>query len=170
MRTQARPAAAGYPFAVDLVAEMHAIAAALDGAGIVYAVCGGVAVTAYGAPRSTDDLDILVAPEDVPSALEAVRPLGYVFAALPLRFDEGTHRERTVQRVTKVDEGAHLVLDLINATGPFEGSLRDAIEVRLPDGPLRLVSKLTLLEMKRLAGRAKDLADIEALEAVEDDS
>ncbi len=155
---------------MDLVAEMHAIAAALDGAGIVYAVCGGVAVTAYGAPRSTDDLDILVAPEDVPDALEAVRPLGYLFAALPLRFEEGTHRERTVQRITKVEQGAHLVLDLISATGPFEGSLTDTVEVRLPEGPLRLVSKPTLIAMKRLAGRPKDLADLEALEAMEEDS
>lgn len=40
---------------MDLVAEMHAIANALDAAGVGYAVCGGVAVTAYGAPRSTDE-------------------------------------------------------------------------------------------------------------------
>jgi len=34
---------------MDLVDELHAIAAALDGAGIDHVVCGGVAVTMHGA-------------------------------------------------------------------------------------------------------------------------
>ncbi|MCR9164058.1 MAG: nucleotidyltransferase family protein [Nannocystaceae bacterium] len=153
---------------MDLVAEMHLIANALEAAGIDYAVCGGVAVTAYGAPRSTDDLDILVRPDDVSRVLEEVRRLGYVFAALPLCFDEGTERERQVQRVTKLLEGQHLVLDLILAAGPFEGSLDDRVEVRLAEGPLRLVSRSVLEHMKHLAGRPKDLADLEALRKLEE--
>lgn len=153
---------------MDLVAEMHAIAAALDDAGIPYAVCGGVAVTAYGAPRSTEDLDIIVFPIDVTRVLDAVRPLGYVFAALPLRFDEGTERERVVQRVTKVVDGEHLVLDLLSAVGPFDDALADVVEVDLPAGGLRLVSRATLERMKRLAGRPKDLADLEALARLEE--
>jgi hypothetical protein len=34
----------------------------------------------------------------VARALEAVRPLGYTFVALPMTFDEGSERERCEQR------------------------------------------------------------------------
>jgi hypothetical protein len=62
----------------------------------------------HGRPRG---IDILVLPEDLPLAMEVVRPLGYVFAALPIVFEEGTDRERHVQRVSKIVGGEHLVLD-----------------------------------------------------------
>jgi hypothetical protein len=81
---------------MNLVDELHAIAAALTAASVRYAVCGGVAVTAHGATRSTKDIDVLVAPADVGRALDAVRPLGYTFVALPVTFDEGSERERLV--------------------------------------------------------------------------
>jgi hypothetical protein len=149
---------------VNLVDELHAIAAALTGAGISYAVCGGVAVTIYGATRSTKDIDVLVGPEDLARTLDAVRPLGYAFAALPMVFDEGTERERHVQRVSKVSQGQHLVLDLLLARSSLAGLLDDRIEVMLPEGALSVVSRDTLLRMKRMAARSQDLADLERLE------
>lgn len=94
---------------MNLVDELHGISAALHGARIPHAICGGVAVTIHGATRSTKHIDILIAPEDVQRALDAIRPLG-------------------------------------------------------PEGPLTVVSRETLLRMKRLSGRAQDLADIEKLE------
>ena len=155
----------GYDRFVDLVAEMLGVARALAGAGVRFAVCGGVAVTAHGAPRSTDDLDVLVHPDDVQAAIDAVRPLGYRFVALPMTFDAGSERERTVQRITKVEGDAHLVLDFLHAAGALAGMLSGTRTVQLPEGELTLVDRETLLRMKRLAGRPKDLADIEALEA-----
>ena len=80
---------------------------------IRYAICGGVAVTIHGATRSTKDIDILIAPTDVDKALDAVRAIGYKFAALPLVFDEGTARERHVQSVSKIEDGEHLSLDFL---------------------------------------------------------
>lgn len=153
---------------MNLVDELHAIAAALAAAGVRYAVCGGIAVTAHGATRATKDIDILLPPDDLPRALEAVRPLGYVFAAILMTFDEGTARERHVQRVSKVVGHEHLLIDFLLADAAFAGALDDRIEVALPEGPLSLVSRATLVRMKRLAGRAQDLADLEKLEEVED--
>ena len=149
---------------MNLVDELHAIAAALTRAGIPYAVCGGVAVTIHGATRSTKDIDVLIGPEDLTRALDAVRPLGYAFAALPMVFDEGTERERHVQRVSKVLEGQHLLLDLLLARSSLVGLLDDRIEVMLPEGSLSVVSRDTLLRMKRIAARSQDLADLERLE------
>lgn len=149
---------------MNLVDELHAIAAALRAAGIRYAVCGGVAVSAHGAPRSTKDIDILVAPEDLPRVLDAVRPLGYVFLALPMTFDEGTPRERNVQRVSKIAGSDHLLLDLLVANASLAGALDDALEVQLAEGPLSVVSRATLVRMKRMASRPQDLLDLENLE------
>ena len=147
---------------------MHAISAALSRAEVRYAVCGGVAVTIHGATRSTKDIDVLIAPEDRDRALDAVRPLGFRFAALPLVFEEGTPRERHVQRVSKIVGTDHLVLDLLLAQASFQGCLDGALEVALPEGPLVVVSRDVLLRMKRLAGRAQDLADIEKLTSAGD--
>ena len=154
-----------YGFFVNLVDELHAISGALANASIRHAICGGVAVTIHGAIRSTKDIDVLIAPEDVARALDVVRPLGYAFAALPMVFDEGTPKERHVQRVSKIVGGQHLILDLLLATASLAGFLDGAIAITVPEGPLTVVSRETLLKMKRMAGRAQDLADLEKLEA-----
>lgn len=161
--------AACYRLRVNLVDELHAVAGALIGAGIRHAVCGGIAVTIHGATRSTKDIDVLIAPQDLPQALEAVRPLGYTFAALPMVFDEGTERERHVQRVSKILAGQHLVLDFLLGEASLSGFLDGRVELALPEGPLVVVSRDILLRMKRLAGRAQDLADIEKLESLDEE-
>lgn len=51
---------------MDLVAELHAIAAAIGGAGLRYAIVGGLAVTIHGAVRTTKDIDLLVVEQDIP--------------------------------------------------------------------------------------------------------
>ncbi|CAN5866320.1 hypothetical protein BH11MYX3_BH11MYX3_27920 [soil metagenome] len=152
---------------MNLVDELHSVADALGAAGIPYAVCGGIAVSAHGAPRSTKDIDLVVHRHDVARVLEVVRPLGYTMPGLPMTFDAGTERERHVQRVSKVEGKHHLLLDLLLAEGAFVGSLDDRVEVALPAGNLVLVSRETLLRMKRLAARPPDLMDLESLEALD---
>lgn len=149
---------------MNLVSELHTVAAALVRAGIRHAICGGVAVTIHGATRSTKDIDILIAPADVEKALDVVRAIGYRFAALPLVFDEGTARERHVQRVSKIEGGEHLVLDFLLEQNAFAGLLANPVEVVLPEGSLWVVPREVLLAMKRMAGRHQDLADLEKLE------
>jgi hypothetical protein len=46
--------------ALDLKAELEALIDALAAAAVPHAICGGIAVTIHGAPRLTDDLDLLV--------------------------------------------------------------------------------------------------------------
>jgi hypothetical protein len=149
---------------VNIVDELHAIAGALHAESIPYAVCGGIAVTAHGATRSTKDIDIVVARAHLAAALAAVAPLGYSIQAAPMAFSEGTPSERHVQRVNKIVGAEHLMLDLLIAEAAYAGVLDDRVEVVLPAGPITFVSLATLLRMKRLAGRPIDLADIEKLE------
>jgi len=150
---------------VNIVDELNAIAAALRTAGIPYAVCGGIAVTAYGATRTTKDIDIVIAREHVGAVLIAVAPLGYTIPAGMMTFGAGTTQERHVQRVNKLVGSQHLVLDLLIAEAAYGGVLDDRVEIALPAGPITFVSRETLLRMKRLAGRSIDLADIEKLES-----
>ncbi len=150
---------------MNLVDELHAVAAALTAAGIRYAICGGIAVTIHGAIRSTKDIDVLIDPADVSRVLDVVRPLGYIFAALPMTFDEGSAAERHVQRVSKIVDRQHMLLDLLLADGVLATAMDDRIDVVLEAGPLSVVSLVTLKRMKQLAGRAQDLADLEKLEA-----
>ncbi len=150
---------------MNLVDELHAVAAALTAAGIRYAICGGIAVTIHGAIRSTKDIDVLIDPADVARVLDVVRLLGYTFAALPMTFDEGGAAERHVQRVSKVVGAQHMLIDLLLADGILATAMDDRIDVVLEAGPLSVVSLVTLKRMKQLAGRAQDLADLEKLEA-----
>lgn len=153
---------------MNLVDELHAVAGAMRAARIPYAICGGIAVTIHGATRTTKDIDILVARVDVPRVLEALRPLGYAYAALPMTFDAGTERERHVQRVSKLEAQQHLMVDLLLAEAAFEGLLEEPLAIDLPQGSLSVVPLHVLLKMKRLAGRPQDQADIEALAHVDE--
>jgi len=153
---------------MNLVDELHAVSTALVGAGIRHAICGGIAVTIYGATRTTKDIDILVSPDDLDRALDVVRPLGYKFAALPMMFEEGTPRERHVQRVSKILHGDHLVVDFLLEMAAFKGFLAGSFEVKTAAGPLFVIARDVLLEMKRMAGRPQDAADIEKLEAADE--
>lgn len=153
---------------VDLVTELHAITAALRDAGLRYAIVGGMAVTIHGAVRTTKDIDLLVVEQDIPRILDLLRPLGYIFVALPLTFEAGTARERRIQRVSKIEGGEHLCVDLIITNAIFAGLLDDTIEVQLPEGPLQVLSREGLIRMKRIAGRDQDLADLARLEEIDD--
>jgi hypothetical protein len=57
------------------------------------------------------------------------------------------------------------MIDLRSADAPLAGTLDDRLSIDLPEGTLTIVSRATLIRMKRLAGRSQDLADLEKLEA-----
>jgi hypothetical protein len=155
---------------MNLVDELQIVTRALRDARIVYAVCGGLAVTLHGATRTTKDIDLLVGAHDIPRILELLRPLGYVFAALPLTFESGTARERHVQRVSKIADGEHLCVDLLADDAVYSGLLDDTVQFDLPEGRLTVISRAGLIKMKRLAGRPQDLADLALLEGPNHDS
>jgi len=113
----------------------------------------------------TKDIDIALAREHLSAALAAVAPLGYSIPAGPMTFEHGTPRERHVQRVSKIVGAEHLVLDFLVAEASLSDVLDDRIDVALPGGTLTFVSRATLIRMKRMAGRPRDLDDIERLES-----
>ena len=62
---------------LDHNAELRRIIEALDTVGVQYAVVGGLAVSIYTVARSTEDIDLLLARDDLDRALSVIIPLGF---------------------------------------------------------------------------------------------
>lgn len=150
---------------VDLRQELLNIVEALDSAGVPYALCGGLAVVLHGFPRATQDVDLLVLPEDIDRARAALRNLGYTLEAGPMTFKAGQPGQQELCRISRVAGRDLITLDLLIA-GP---SLHDVWSTReqfeLNGVRLVAVSRAGLVKMKRSAGRPQDLADVESLES-----
>ena len=69
----------GYDYADEgaLLAALDDARAALDDAGVVHLVMGGIASGLYGRPRWTRDVDLFVRPEDAGEALEVLAAAGF---------------------------------------------------------------------------------------------
>lgn len=142
--------------AFDLDAELETLAKAFAARGIDYALCGGLALAVHGHPRATKDIDVLVRGESVDAARRVAHALGFDIEAMPMTFASGIE----VRRVSKVESDRLLSIDLIVVEPMLEGPWSSKQSVTWRGGPLAVVSRAGLVEMKRLAGRPQDLADL----------
>ncbi len=136
-----------------------AVAAALERHRVDYALVGGLAVAVWGAPRATKDIDLLIRPESLAEAMAAVATCGFTLAGAPLRFRDGME----LQRVTKVQAGAHCTVDFMLVGEALEEIWTSRQEIETEGGTLWVVSRDALIRMKAQAARPQDIADIERL-------
>jgi predicted nucleotidyltransferase len=148
---------------VTLLEQLRAILAALDDAGIEYALVGGLAVAVWGAPRATQDIDLLVRPESVDAIVAAIEPLGFRFRALPMTFSDGMQ----LQRVSKIEHGVLLTVDLLLVNGQLESAWASRRQLDVDGTPICVISREALIQMKLAAGRTRDVQDVERLEEVD---
>jgi predicted nucleotidyltransferase len=159
---------------VARIPELHlsALLHRLSEGGVDYVVVGGVAVAVQGYGRATKDLDITYATD--PANLEA---LGEVLIAAEARLrgvpedvpfipDGRTLKRTQILTLDTVDGGLDLLVDPSGAP-PYDAMRRRADLIEFEDILVRIVGLEDLLAMKRAAGRAQDLADVEALEAAQ---
>jgi hypothetical protein len=146
--------------AVDLYAELTGIVSVLEGRAIEYALCGGIALAIHGAPRATQDIDLLVQAKDLEHLREAVREVGFVFEALPMDFSSSGI---TVHRFTKLIGDVPLMLDVLIASGPLAAVWQTRLVTAFERGRIHVVSKEGLISMKLAAGRPQDIADVRRL-------
>ncbi|MGB0678226.1 MAG: hypothetical protein ACPGUV_01025 [Polyangiales bacterium] len=92
--------------------ELLALTAALSEDAIDYALVGGLAVAVWGAPRATQDIDLLVLPQDVERAKACAGRCGFVVPTPPMTFSDGM----TLHRVSKVSADQLLMLDLLEVS------------------------------------------------------
>lgn len=128
-----------------------------------FLLVGAFALAAHGAPRATGDLDVWVdaTPENAQRVLRALQTFGAPLQALGIvQADFETH-EQVVQLglpPRRID-----LLTSITGVG-FEEAWPHRVTVRVDSLDIPILGREQLLRNKRALGRARDLADIEALE------
>ena len=145
-----------------LLEELSQLISALDENSIEYAVCGGLALTIHGFPRATFDIDLLIRPESLEKAYEIAAKFEYDIRGLDMSFKE---RAVEIRRVSKIDEdGEVLPLDFLLVSPKVEDVWQTKEKLIWQDRELWIVSREGLIKMKQLAGRPKDLIDIDRIE------
>ncbi len=145
-----------------LLDELSQLISALEDGGIEYAVCGGLALTIHGFPRATFDIDVLIRPESLEKAYEIAAKFEYDIRGLDMSFKE---RAVEIRRVSKIDEdGEVLPLDFLLVTPKVEDVWETREKLIWQDKALWIVSREGLIKMKKLAGRSKDLIDVDRIE------
>jgi hypothetical protein len=154
-----RKKASCYHVAVDLNDELVALLASLDREGVDYALIGGLAVAVWGAPRFTQDIDLLVLPADVERAKAAARLCGFTLESLPMDFKDGTE----LRRVSKLAGSEHLMVDFMLVSEQLQPAWDSRKRIPFEGGVLSVISRDSLIAMKIAAGRQQDLLDVENL-------
>ena len=95
---------------LDLFDELRAICGALNEADIAHALVGGLACSILVEVRGTEDIDLLVGPEDWDRIPQVLAPLGYRHLAGDMDF-----RHVRIRRLTKMEEGDTLSVDFLLA-------------------------------------------------------
>lgn len=148
---------------------------ALNSVNARYVVVGGVAVVLHGHPRLTADLDLVVdlAPGEARKVVDALVGLGLrptapvdpaLFADPHVRTRWVTEKGMLVFSLRDPNDPLRQIDLFVQEPIPFETLWEGAREIDVAGTPVRIASIEDLITMKRAAGRAQDLADIDALE------
>ena len=163
------------------LASFEAITKALNTAGVRYLVAGGMAVNAHGYVRLTQDVDLVIQLEsrNVRSALDALGSLGYRPTApvTPAAFAEPEQRARWIEEkrmlVLNLQSDPHRETPVdVFVSEPFDFDLEYEAALKgevAPGLTVRFVSIPTLIAMKTLANRPRDVDDIQHLRWIEEE-
>jgi hypothetical protein len=153
---------------------------ALEKADVRYLVVGGVAVVLHGYLRTTLDLDLVLHldRENLRRALQAFSDLGFqpqapvplgAFADPPTREAWVREKNMTVFSLWHPEHPGFAVDLFVQEPFDFEAVYGRALRVPLPGTEATVVSRNDLIEMKRSAGRPRDLDDVSALTGLGED-
>ena len=151
--------------------DFRALLSLLAGAQVEFIIVGGAAATAHGSARLTQDLDAVYrrTQENVSRLVRALAPRNpYLRGAppgLPFVFDErAVHNGLNFTLVT--DLGALDLLGEVAGGGGYEDLLPYSISLRLYGVECLCLGLERLIQVKRAAGRPKDLEAVAELEAI----
>jgi len=142
-------------------------------ADVEFVLVGGLAVNAWGVVRGTKDVDVVVAPD--PANLKrvaevAVAASGHVQrsdALLGTPFSIAAELASGEQVAIETELGQLDVVQGLEGVPSYERLRRGASEAEVLGVRVAVCSSEDLRQMKRAAGRTRDLADLEDLEATE---
>ena len=139
----------------------------LDAGAVSGAIIGGVAASILGRPRLTEDIDVLVLleHEDWPAFLAAGREFGFV-----PRIDDALDFAQTSRVLLVSHQPSGIRIDIVlGALSLEEEIVRGAARVEIAGVTVPLPSPESIVVMKAIARRARDIADIEGILEVHDD-
>jgi hypothetical protein len=134
---------------------------------VEFVLIGGWAVAVHGHPRATDDIALLVrpTPENASRVFSALERFGAPLAQHGV--SEGLFsRERYGYRIGRKP----LLIEILTTIDgvDFEEATVGAVSVKAEGLTIPVIGRQALIKNKRAAGRPKDLADVDALEAADE--
>lgn len=153
------PSEAIPPAELDEVAS--AFSRACRNAEVPHAFTGGIAVVAWGEPRTTSDVDVLVDLEEnaVDPLVEAIETQGLEVEARDLRIA----RQKGGHATVFTDEpGLHVDVRCVD-TADARREIEDAVEVPLETGPIPVVRPEDLVAHKVRWSSDRDLEDARSI-------
>ncbi len=147
---------------LDIYDEFRQLVEVFDAQKVDYALCGGMAMAVHKRPRMTVDIDILIPPQFLDRVIPIARELGYNIRGKDLSFANGAIE---IRRVSKIDaaSGDLLSLDFLLVTPQLQSVWASRVVSEWEEGTFSVVSRVGLIEMKKLRMSGQDLDDIEAL-------
>lgn len=140
--------------------DFKEFAGLLNSIGVEYLVVGGYALAAHGHPRYTGDIDLWIrpAPGNVGKLLETLKRFG--FGELGLKADDFLKPGTIVQLGYPPSR-----IDLLTSIDgvEFDACYPSRLVMNIAGVDLPIIGLKEFRANKRAAGRAKDLADLEAL-------
>jgi hypothetical protein len=155
------------PISKDVI---YKLARLLDREKATYAFMGGVALNVWGIPRATFDLDVTLFVDEERSAhlIAALERDGWVVDEIYKRGHRDVVGGMPTLHAQLPVGPTMLTVDLFLATTPFlESTLTRRKHIDLGRGPISVVSAADLLLFKLVAGRRKDVVDIDNLLTVQ---
>ena len=147
---------------------------------VAYVIVGGLAVVLHGHARLTADVDLVIGLDEANAskAVEIVSRLGYRPRAPvdPKGFADSKTRTSWIKDKGLIVFSFHkndypmIGIDFfVNYPMEFKGLLACSVIKDLGKIPVRICSIEELIEMKRKAGRPKDLEDVRILEMIKNE-
>ena len=129
---------------------------------IRYAIVGGVAMAFYEEPRFTQDIDMLLEPNDFEKARRILEQKGYFESAEPWTFK---NTPLTLHRFFKAIEHEQMIIDLLVAGNKKHlDIIENALIAKSEHGIAHVADKADIIWLKRQRNSLQDQADIERLE------
>lgn len=146
---------------MEVAPDFDEFIACLTAHGVEFVIVGAYALAYHGAPRFTGDLDVLVRPtvDNASRLLKALESFGFPIGELTPAAVVDTRR--------MIEMGVPPVQ--IHVMSAISGVEWPEVWERRVDGPfgrcvVPYIGRETLIRNKRVAGRPKDLSDVDALE------
>jgi hypothetical protein len=145
---------------MELAPDFDEFIGSLIARGAEFIIVGAYALAFHGAPRFTGDLDILIQPtrDNAARVIAAIAAFGFPVTDLT---PEALADRRRMLEMGVPPVQIHVMSAITGVD--WDEAAGDAVEGPLGRHTVRFLGRETFLRNKRAAGRAKDLADVEAL-------